>query len=71
MPITYPSVTDDGQGPVVWDWDIYWNEKVIKQTTQKVGKVRKKMLMDLIILIKIRRLEWFCLGRSIIIKLII
>ena len=25
-PITYPSVTDDGQDPVVFTWDIYWNE---------------------------------------------
>ena len=24
--ITYPSVTDDGQGPVVWTYDIVWNE---------------------------------------------
>ena len=24
--ITYPSVTDDGQDPVVFNWDIYWNE---------------------------------------------
>ena len=25
-PITYPSVTDDGQDPVVFTYEIYWNE---------------------------------------------
>ena len=25
-PITYPSVTDDGQDPVVWYYNIRWNE---------------------------------------------
>ena len=25
-PITYPSVVDDGQDPVVWEYSIYWNE---------------------------------------------
>jgi len=25
-PITYPSVTDDGADPVVWRWNISWNE---------------------------------------------
>ena len=43
-PITYPSVTNDGQDPVVWTYGISWNETVIKQTILKVGKERNLML---------------------------
>ena len=32
-PITYPSVTNDGQDPVVWVYNISWNETKYKADT--------------------------------------
>jgi hypothetical protein len=34
-PITYPSVTDDGADPVVWNWDITWNETAYQADNTK------------------------------------
>ena len=34
-PITYPSVTDDGADPVVWNWSITWNETAYQADNTK------------------------------------
>ena len=34
-PITYPSVTDDGADPVVWNWFISWNETAYQANNTK------------------------------------
>ena len=34
-PITYPSVTDDGADPVVWNWSISWNETAYQADNTK------------------------------------
>ena len=34
-PITYPSVTDDGQDPVVWDYVIIWDETLYQSDNSK------------------------------------
>ena len=34
-PITYPSVTDDGADPVVWNWYITWNETAYQADNTK------------------------------------
>ena len=34
-PITYPSVTDDGADPVVWQWSISWNETAYQADNTK------------------------------------
>jgi len=34
-PITYPSVTDDGADPVVWNWQITWNETAYQANNTK------------------------------------
>jgi hypothetical protein len=37
-PITSPTITNDGEDPVVWSYMISWNETKYKLTTHKVGK---------------------------------
>jgi len=34
-PITYPSITDDGADPVVWRYDIKWNETAYQADNTK------------------------------------
>ncbi len=34
-PIAYPSVIDDGQDPVVWDYEITWNETLYQSDNSK------------------------------------
>jgi hypothetical protein len=34
-PITYPSTTDDGADPVVWNWSISWNETAYQADNTK------------------------------------
>jgi hypothetical protein len=34
-PITYPSVTNDGADPVVWNWSITWNETAYQADNTK------------------------------------
>jgi hypothetical protein len=34
-PITYPSVTDDGADPVVWQWNITWDEAAYQADNTK------------------------------------
>jgi hypothetical protein len=34
-PITYPSVTNDGADPVVWNWNITWNETAYQADNTK------------------------------------
>ena len=34
-PITYPSVTNDGQDPVVWEYEISWNETLYQSDNSK------------------------------------
>ena len=34
-PITYPSVTNDGADPVVWEWNISWNETAYQADNTK------------------------------------
>ena len=34
-PITYPSVVDDGQDPVVWSYEITWNETLYQSDNSK------------------------------------
>ena len=41
-PITYPSVTDDGADPVVWDWSISWNETAYQADNTKGWKATKR-----------------------------
>ena len=40
-PITYPSVTDDGADPVVWNWSITWNETAYQADNTKGWKATK------------------------------
>ena len=40
-PITYPSVTDDGADPVVWNWSISWNETAYQADNTKGWKATK------------------------------
>jgi len=40
-PITYPSVTDDGADPVVWNWQIAWNETAYQADNSKGWKGTK------------------------------
>jgi len=40
-PITYPSVTDDGADPVVWNWSISWNETAYQADNTKGWKGTK------------------------------
>ena len=37
-PITYPSVTNDGADPVVWMWNIQWNETAYQADNSKGWK---------------------------------
>jgi len=41
-PITYPSVENDGADPVVWVWDITWNETVYQADNSKGWKGTKR-----------------------------
>jgi len=34
-PITYPSITNDGADPVVWNWSITWNETAYQADNTK------------------------------------
>ena len=43
-PITYPSVTDDGADPVVWRWDISWNETAYQADNTKGWEGTKRNL---------------------------
>ena len=43
-PITYPSVTTDGADPVVWDWNIVWNESAYQADNSKGWKGTKTNL---------------------------
>ena len=40
-PITYPSVTDDGADPVVYNWSISWNETAYQADNTKGWKATK------------------------------
>ena len=40
-PITYPSVTDDGADPVVWRWQITWNETAYQADNTKGWEATK------------------------------
>ena len=40
-PITYPSVVDDGQDPVVWEYSIYWNESGYQADNSKGWEATK------------------------------
>ena len=40
-PITYPSVTDDGADPVVWFYNIYWNETAYQADNTKGWEATK------------------------------
>ena len=40
-PITYPSVTNDGADPVVWEWDIQWDESAYQSNNSKGWKATK------------------------------
>ena len=40
-PITYPSVTNDGADPVVWEWKISWNETAYQADNTKGWKGKK------------------------------
>jgi len=40
-PITYPSVTNDGADPVVWEWRIQWNETAHQADNSKGWKGSK------------------------------
>ena len=39
-PITYPSTTD-GADPVVWTWNITWDEAAYQADNTKAGKAQK------------------------------
>ena len=41
-PITYPSTTDDGADPVVWNWSIRWNETAYQADNTKGWEGTKK-----------------------------
>ena len=41
-PITYPSVTDDGADPVIWDWTITWNETAYQADNTKGWEGKKR-----------------------------
>ena len=41
-PITYPSVTNDGADPVVWEWSIVWNETAYQANNSKGWKGTKQ-----------------------------
>ena len=43
-PITAPSVTDDGADPVVWNWQITWNESAYQGNNSKGWKGVKRNL---------------------------
>ena len=43
-PITYPSVTDDGADPVVWNWYISWNETAYQADNTKGWEGTKRNL---------------------------
>ena len=40
-PITYPSVTDDGADPVVWKYEIYWDEAAYQADNTKGWEATK------------------------------
>ena len=40
-PITYPSTTDDGADPVVWNWSITWNETAYQADNTKGWEATK------------------------------
>ena len=40
-PITYPSVTDDGADPVVWRYEIYWDEAAYQADNTKGWEATK------------------------------
>ena len=40
-PIAYPSVTNDGADPVVWEWNISWNESAYQADNSKGWKGTK------------------------------
>jgi hypothetical protein len=40
-PITYPSVTDDGADPVVWTYEIYWDEAAYQADNTKGWEATK------------------------------
>ena len=40
-PINYPSVTDDGADPVVWNYQIHWNESAYQADNTKGWKATK------------------------------
>ena len=41
-PITYPSVEDDGQDPIVWRWVISWDESAYQADNSKGWKGKKR-----------------------------
>ena len=43
-PITYPSVENDGQDPVVWRWVISWDESAYQADNSKGWKGKKRNL---------------------------
>ena len=43
-PITYPSTTNDGADPVVWEWAISWNETAYQADNTKGWEGTKKNL---------------------------
>jgi hypothetical protein len=43
-PITYPSVTNDGADPVVWNWNIEWDESAYQADNSKGWKGVKENL---------------------------
>ena len=43
-PITYPSVTNDGADPVVWNWFISWNETAYQADNTKGWEGTKRNL---------------------------
>jgi len=59
-PITYPSVIDDGQDPVVFTYMITWNETGYQADNTKGWEATKSN--DSAESPTNPRLEWFCLG---------
>ena len=53
-PITYPSVTNDGADPVVWNWDIEWDESAYQSDNSKGWKGKKKMWTVLLTLMHLK-----------------
>ena len=45
-PITYPSVVDDGADPVVWNYQISWNESAYQADNTKGWKATKHNVDD-------------------------